>query len=79
MASLLVEYRLEPGGRWLTCIGAPGDNFDELADTLARLHGAIAVRPREPTTCCRCGAPLEEAYARHYAHCPVCIFRFLAP
>lgn len=77
--NLLAEYRLEPGGPWLTVIAAPGDTYAELEAVMRRVHGAVDVRPREPTTCCRCGAPLEEAYARHYAHCPPCIARFLAP
>lgn len=45
--TVLAEYRLEPGGRWLTVIGAPSDTYAELEDALRRLHGAVDVRPRE--------------------------------
>lgn len=47
MSNVLAEYRLEPGGRWLTVIGAQGDTYDELAADMRRLHGAVDVRPRE--------------------------------
>ena len=47
MANVIAEYRLEPGGRWLTVIGAAGDTYEQTAADMVRLHGAVEVRPRE--------------------------------
>jgi hypothetical protein len=43
----IVEYRLEPEGSWLVCLGCPDETADDVARFLVTHHAAVETRPRD--------------------------------
>ena len=47
MSRPIVEYRLEPDGNWLVCLGRDDETAAEVATFLVTHHGALETRPRD--------------------------------